>query len=1804
MKRFMAVLLTGCLTFQSLIGPAVPAYGAIATEDIPLEISQDIPDDSDIAEPDEAISLELPEESSEQSQDSMEIEEDTSEDNSPVVEEENTQAADSGSDMRTVNLSSALEVKVISGLPFHYDNNNGVNATVTISGGSISSQSQTLTISGTDASSAVAHFDVPAGTYSVTIQADKFADYIQDNITVKEHGISKIQVCSAKMETGANAHPGWILLGDVTKDGLISDDDTQKMLDVIHSGSNDANADLNDDGIVDITDLQYLVQSLNENQESTIETLALPQQMGALEGTTVSGSLADLLTEAKADSGVSLSTANNAAISAENSVGLEFDLTGSDPIEGMTLYAPVLENEHTVSDITSGEVTVTYESDGQDVTETFFLSSGPVLRAAARMRTTLASSRAANITTDADGSLTLNFGKQIAVKKISIKITGTRKEHPLLEIAKVEFVNQMEERIPAPQLSIPTIISTSSANEEITVSWTAEKNVTGYEVYVEGPVKSASGNFSEIIRVAKTQHRITAINDKPLKNFQDYTIKVRSVNGDWTSPWSATQTCRPAPTNKPAAPDNVVATGGYRSIHVNWKDMSDSSGYMVYYKDKDDKTATFQPVISDFTETADGTGALTRNSYTITGLTDGIHYEIYVKGWNSMGWGPESLHATTSTRTMELPKLPNYKLLNTPNGEGKLTAHIADAVRGTHGNARMVESPLDNGNSAFGVVDNDYVSYWTKSDWDDGVAYPVNNSSKGITVTLDGNYKMDYLTFAAADHTGDVDRASIRYWKDSANPQYVETRLLRRTDENDNPYYIVKFRETIEANQIQMCLGRSYGNVEMKVGEIHFHQYDSLEDDIMALYADDMHTQLKEDVTEQTIQELEDRLETPDKASGEKHPLYTELKLELKTAREILNNAELAKPIQISNQITAQKDSHLGFGGLNAWQPLGRVAAAGDKLLIYVGHNSKRTGESTNLQLVATQYHAESNSVSKVVTTLKIGRNEVTIPQLSTIDNERGGQLYIAYTGNNSADQYAVRVNGGTKIPVLNIYGKSGAERTKAIETYIEELETYVSTIEKTHEEIHLGGKNTDYQYTATNCILNATDIMMESMMYSLPATQVLSGLQSASSKVNKLDNSLQAMEDTMTLFYQHKGLSNSAGTARGNNALPSQHLNIRYMRMFAGAFMYASGNHIGIEWAQTPIASSATNWNGFGWGIAHEIGHNINQGTYAIAEITNNYFAQLLTIAEKGTRFQYNNVYEKVTSGAIGRSSNQATQLALYWQLHLAYDDNTDDRHIFSNYEEQFNNLFFARVDTYSRNPNKAPQSGLTLGSDPDQNLMRLACAAANKNILPFFQRWGMVPDNDTKAYAEKYGAAETKALYYVNDDARDYRASHSEAAKTIDGKDVVKASVSAESNQAIVNISTTAESDVILGYEITRSMTTNGHSTSQVVGFQPINTAGSTTFVDTISSINNRVMTYEVKAVDKFLNYSAPASAGSAKIETGGALSKSSWSVTTDMTSEQDTEILPDVNDPDSGYHTSNPGSVAQKKVNSIDRIIDNDKTSADGIYTGSASQEATITVDMHKTEEITSLKYMGSDLSNISVAVSEDGNTWTTVKEGFNDFTDCADAYSTLWFDSVSDNKEDRDNWIGTYDARYVKLTIPSASDVTIKEIEICGPTGDNLEFLTAGNKPSIGVLKADYKYADGMDEDGNAYIIPKGSLIFTGTYKGNPAYNLVVLYDTNGNVIGAKDGKVNAEQVIFAEVPKHGNLGETSDGTWVYYVEPENWDNTVLQEIDGVRGELYRVDNALTLEGERVVSDTTVISLPDQLPEITLTGTKAN
>ena len=192
------------------------------------------------------------------------------------------------------------------------------------------------------------------------------------------------------------------------------------------------------------------------------------------------------------------------------------------------------------------------------------------------------------------------------------------------------------------------------------------------------------------------------------------------------------------------------------------------------------------------------------------------------------------------------------------------------------------------------------------------------------------------------------------------------------------------------------------------------------------------------------------------------------------------------------------------------------------------------------------------------------------------------------------------------------------------------------------------------------------------------------------------------------------------------------------------------------------------------------------------------------------------------------------------------------------------------------------------------------------------------------------------------------------------------------------------------------------------------------------------------------------------------------------------------------------------------------------------------------------------------------------------------------------------ENNDPWVCTYDASYVRLIAngQGGRNISIGEIDLLGPTGDNVEFVTAdGAAPAFGYLSADFVY----DDEGSR--IPKGSLVFVGKYKGNPAYNVVVLYDAEGNIVGGTDaaGELVANQIILAEVPDQGELGETTDGRFIYWIEPSAG-GASLSVPTAVRAELYRVDNALTNEGQRLVSDTKLTALPGSLPEIALDRTE--
>ncbi len=1645
--------------------------------------------------------------------------------------------------------------------------------------------------------------------YTLTVRAPGFAAYTQ-SIIVKDSLAYRVQLMTGDVkgfdfENGP--HPGILLIGDVDGDGTITEQDREKLIKAIESGIVEEGTDLNGDGKMNLADLEYFTKGYR----SGLDIKSTEERYVPHDAVTVShnnavlqrGSIEDLLKSE--GSLVGLSPSDGKDISSDNAVEVEFQLDGTKnlPVGGIVIGI------EQANPITGAGFTITYEdADGKEQKiEVPYADqreeNANGIEYMLRSRAAEGLSETVKVTKDpVSGAIQLDLGSQVPIKKVTFRITGVKKNNDLAEISKVEFISDMASRIPEPQLDIPENVNGTSESQAFTVTWDPRTNVTGYEVMVtEQTEEGASGDTAAqscVKQVTGPTIKVSSIGEGKsgkIVNGKKYIVKVRSANGTWRSPYSKEWIAEPRSEKVPDAPDNLKLTGKYRSIAASWKDMDDTVSYNLYYKKADD-AADYQ-VIKD----------IKTNSYTITGLDEEIAtYEVYVTGCNAKGEGSPSLKRQVKTTDLSPAKMPRYKRINEAV-EGKVSGHVISAT--AVGGGEMKESPLDTGTGTIlGTIDNDNRSYYRIASWDLG---GFNDNNNGLVYEFDQPYKIQNIALQSSEmEYTDFSYARIHYWGEDGTRKSVPASFQKKQDEDDKEYYWFRFSEPVTAKKIKIGLGRYLATSEynlITVSEVNFYHYDPIEEDINKLYEDDLHTVLKGDVTQATIDGLRQRVNTPDEITGEYHPEKVLLEKELKTAEDILNAKGLSSPVRIHRDITT-KEPGRGFSGLNGWQPLGVTAAAGEKLIVYVGHKSMRTGEGTGLSLVATQYHAESDGLVNYTSgQLVIGRNEITIPRVKSpvTGCEAGGALYVQYGGASASDDLAVRVDGGVAVPVLDLHKVTdAAERQKRTEEYVTALSQYVAGMEQTHKERHEGSDyvQVDWKYDVRNCILGATDILLDKMLLSIPAQQVLNGAGdgAVAQKAQKIVKSMDAMEEMMHLFYQHKGLNENAADAI--DKVPSTHLNIRYQRMFAGAFMYAGGNHIGIEYGSTAGMVSGvpvqTDENGkwisgqyFGWGIAHEIGHDINQGAYAVAEVTNNYFSVLAQAkdTDDSVRFQYPNVYDKVTSGTKGPASNVFTQLGMYWQLHLAYDNGYNYK-TYADHAEQLQNLFFARVDTYARTPGKAPKPGnvaLVLDGDSDQKLMRLACAAAEKNILDFFERWGKTPDEGTIAYAGQF-EKETRAIYYGSDEARVYRLEGKGSALSPDGTtEAVGNGTTAKVNSTVNNqvdltFDQTAipESD-LLGYEVVRCTTSNGDVEEQAVGFA--NKYNDFTFSDHVTTVNNRVVTYKVTVIDKYLNRSASKTLEPLKIEHKGNIDKTNWTVSyNNITSVDPKEVI----------DASEDIPCAPEEIDPIQKIIDDDAATT---YVGKLGANGEVILEFNRVHTVTALQYRvgsGTQIKDYSICIwDQEAKDWKEVAAGT--FDQAGDQ--TVYFKNANGIAGN----IGAYRTDKVKLVIKDAAgtDVSISELDVLGPAGDNVDLRSdSSGQPAIGKLAAAYKYEGGE--------IPAGSIVFTGSYRGNSAYNVVIIYDQNGNIVGGtkKDENggegLDAHQLVFSTVPEEGEIQDVYDGTWVYWIQP---DETIdLSSLKQVRAELYRVDNALTNEGQRLVSDSLFKTMPSTLPDITISG----
>ncbi len=1471
----------------------------------------------------------------------------------------------------------------------------------------------------------------------------------------------EIKDCAPRLCVSAES--GGFALGDVDGDGTIGQGDLDRVFAAF--GTSDPNADLNLDGKVDLVDLSLVHHNMAAKRPEEVYDGALSPE-GLVDLDAVARELARggvQITNGASIEDLFLDNGQKVRLVAGEGSLCQIPVTFAQPKEmsQLSILSPAATGA-----LEEGSVLVEYE-DGS--TEEIPFDKTPPAGVYATERRL------------GESEVVIRLGKRVPVKKITITVEKVYGEDGAATYAVVEKIEFLRDIIPENLdlgASIPRNVYAQAGSGSATLTWRPVDNVDGYLVkYGE-----AQNALSRQLKVGAPEAVVSG-----LKNLTTYYFSVCAYSGDWTSGPSAVVSCVPQPSKAPLPPDNLSLTPEDSAIAVSWKKTEDAAFYNLYYKETAGK---------DFALAAEKT---TGTSFTVTGLVNDTSYDFYVTAGNQIGFSKPSLTATGK---------PEKEILNFP------TLPTLNRIP----NSAIVNAWLENKNNVSGeyggkfdpkwMYDGDFETHWTARVWWE---------SSRITFEFDEEQSMDYLIYVPRLNKGfpqSLQRYSIAAWDKDGNMTWLtpdEGKLTNmpegnvgiapivRNDPKTTGYAILPFKRSDHIKKLSVLVRQGDGTPQpSSLSEIAFYTYDDIDDSIAALFRDSSYTQIAPDATKARIDELRARLQSGDGYYVNKEILLDELDL----AERLLagDGSALGRVVDTLQARDAGKDPKR----ISTLQPAGVTAAAGSQVVVYA-----QIPEGEIVNLIPTQHYAEAAKWRSPVQKLENGRNIITIPRINDVSPQKGGSLYLEYAGDR-AGEIRLQFRGGTAIPVLELsdwHQLDPATIKVRITLYLEELERYYNA--------SLAGMNGQ---TLQTHYLNATEISFPHVLLSLPASQVRAGLGTGD-KAEALYQDGLAWEELMTLMYRTHGVSSEALEASA-----SRH-NIRYMRMFGNAFMYAAGNHIGIGFGSCsgmtggrPVsATGAGNPNGlFGWGIQHEIGHVMD--TLGKAEITNNIyslFAQtydggdnaLASRLEKSNK--YEGVYQKVTSGQSGMSNDVFVSLGMYWQLHLAYDGADDN--------------FYQRLNQVYR-------------GGGDDGFMAAASQVAGHDLSDFFQSWGFEPGGQS-------GPVEERKLQYLTDQSRRERMA---GTRRQSGSAGITASYDKEARWATVTITPVPDAKM-LGYEISREL--NGKT--ETVAFLSA-ASGATVWTDTLGSVNNKAVTYSVKAVDILGYVISEAQAQELNIAHDNIIPREEYG----RTQGEDGVIL-------ATFHQARP--VAGIRFNSFSlpdgRVLDS----------GPVPQtNGTVTVE-----------------------ASQDGETYTTVLE--TGWQELADTAGTLRFFT----RKDHDGSICPFDAKIIRVSgLPQG--MTPEAMDFAAYPGDSIQFGENGT----GILAEDYGE------------LKAGTLIITGSFRGNPVFNTVRLYGRNQTGDMAKDEITEQDRVplegevyLFAALPESGDMGEIDNGLWVFVPKQQTEGSAAAQE-DGeaclssllptwIMAELHRTDVPEGGSG-RITSTTRWIPSPtyESMPKITL------
>ncbi len=1427
--------------------------------------------------------------------------------------------------------------------------------------------------------------------YQVSLAGKGFASFTSPKMAV--------DACTPHLLVSGDS--GGFALGDLTGDGEITQADLDQVLAAL--GGSSAGGDLDLDGKVDITDLALVHRNMGARRpaevyggalvtDGLLDLTATAQDLSQAKMTLEGGSVNDLFE----DNGTQVRLVNGG----DGPCQIPVTLAAPKEMSVLSIVSPATNGA-----LEAGKVLVEYENGSSE--EIAFDNTPPAGTHATERHL-------------GQSTVTIPLGKREPVKKITItveKVFGADGRVSYAVIEKIEFLRDIIPDNLDFSASIPKNLTAAAGNHQVTLSWRGVDNVDGYLVrYGE-----SSSALTRQLRVGETQAVVSG-----LENLKTYYFTVSAYNGDWTGKDSAPVSCVPQPSKAPLPPDNLSLSPEESAITASWKKTEDAEFYHLYYKESSAK---------DFILAAE---KHTATSFTVTGLTNDVSYDFYVVAGNQIGLSRPSLIATGK---------PEKEILNFPTLPTMNRIPSSAIIKAEMTNPNNVAPEYGGKFNVKQVYDGDFETHWTALKW---------SLSSRFTFEFDEEQSMDYLIYVPRLNKGYpnvLERYSVTVWDKDGNEthltsdqgklnnlsdQYVGTAPIVRNNPGQTGYAILPFTRNDHIKKISVLVRQGDGTRKpCSLSEIAFYTYDDADSSIAALFTDGSYTQLASGVTQGRIDELRARIQQTDGYYVNQTILLDELDL-----AEALLKGDTSRLGAVMDKVQS-RDASADPKRISTLQPVGVTAEAGKQLVIYA---SIPQGET--VELIPTQHFAEAAKWSGSPIRLENGRNIITIPRLNDVSPQRGGSLYLQYSGSRTGE-IRLQVRGGTKIPLLELSDwhqlDESAIRSR-ISAYIEELDRYCTTT--------LGGMNSDVLPTH---FLNATEISFPHVLLSLPATQVRSGLGS-SDRTEALYHDGLAWEELMQLMYRTHGIDLDA-----LESSRSRH-NIRYMRMFGNAFMYAGGSHIGIGYgscsgmvAGRPTSvTGAGNANGlFGWGIQHEIGHVMD--TLGKAEITNNIYSLFAQTWDNGSNAlpsrlensnKYEGIYQKVTSGQQGMSNDVFVSLGMYWQLHLAYDGPEDN--------------FYNRL-------NKVYKGG---GDDGFSQI-------AGRDLSGFFSSWGFTPSGQS-------GPQEERKLQYLTDQSRRERLAGTQRQSGTVG---IAAQYDREARQATVTV-TPVQGANMLGYEISRTL----NDTTQPVAFLSAK-SGATTWNDTLGSVNNKAVSYTVKAVDILGYVIAQADSSQLDISHDNLIPTDvyTWSAETAQGGLLTAQFPGDR--PVAGIRFDLPPAEET-------RVMDSGEPPAETFSFGS---EGTVTVE-----------------------VSLDGAAFTTVRT--ISYSELRDNPGRLFFFT----RTEADGSICPFDAALVRVSgLPEG--LSASAIRFAAYPGDHLAFGENG----IGILAKDYGE------------IPAGTLIITGSFRGNPVFNTLRVYGrsqagdiASGELTEGDRVPMEGEVYLFAALPESGDMGEIDNGLWVF------------------------------------------------------------